>query len=101
MAKAYTFSPGSILHSVYRYLPDSCFFGLNAVDLSLNNCQCMDSLACNYNPSSVISNNCDYENANNSLKGAYRDVVKYLKYFFGKPKKVLRPPSGDLIDTQS
>lgn len=48
-----------------------------------------------------VSNNCKNENANNSLKGAYRDVVKYLKYFFGKPRKVLRPPGGDLIDTQS
>lgn len=48
-----------------------------------------------------VSNDCNSKNANNSLKGAYRDVVKYLKYFFGKPKKVLRPPGGDLIDTQS
>lgn len=48
-----------------------------------------------------VSNKCKSKNANNSLKGAYRDVVKYLKYFFGKPRKVLRPPGGDLIDTQS
>ena len=51
-----------------------------------------------------VNSDCEAENSdiiNNSLKGAYRDVVKYLKYFFGKPKKVLRPPGGDLIDTQS
>ena len=39
------------------------------------------------------NSDCEAENSdiiNNSLKGAYRDVVKYLKYFFGKPKTVFK-----------
>ena len=62
------------------------------------------SLVLTANNLAGVNNECEGENSaniNNALKGAYRDVVKYIKYFFGKPKTVLRPPGGDLIDTQS
>jgi hypothetical protein len=62
------------------------------------------SLVLSSNNLAGVSNDCESENSatvNSSLQGTYMDVIKYIKYFFGKPEKVLRPPGGDLNDTHS
>lgn len=48
---------------------------------------------------SAVDGDCEAKNVNKGLIGAYRDVVKHLDYFYGKPHKTVIG-NGDRRDTQ-
>lgn len=49
---------------------------------------------------SDVDADCEAKNVNSGLTGAYRDLVKHLIYFYGKPHKLVTSAGGDRIDTQ-